>query len=158
MLKRLFPDRIDNRFEGHRLALWLLAVHVGLKLIISINSIANTTSVANGADGFQLSSYGADGARAVLMLFASGAMAGLTLALLGVVALLRYRAMAPLVMLLLLFEGIGRRIIVESYAVERSTSMNFPFILNASLLALLVVGLALSLWPARPATPSDPTK
>lgn len=155
MLQRLFPGRIDNRFDGPRLALWLLAIHVGLKLIISTNSILNTAKVANGADGFQLASYGADGARAVLMLFAAGAMTGLALALLGMLALLRYRAMAPLVMLLLLFEAVGRRLIVESYAIERSSSVNFPFILNASMIALLAIGLGLSLWPSRRATPAS---
>jgi hypothetical protein len=156
MLERLFPDRIDNRFEGHRLALWLLAIHVALKLVISVNSIANTAKIAAGADGFRLASYGADGAQAVLMLFAVDAVAGSTFALLGVIALLRYRAMVPMVLLLLLFEYAGRRLIVMSYPIERGSSMSFAFALNVAMLALLLVALGLSLWPReRPASPGD---
>ena len=48
MLQRLFPDRIDNRFAGHRLALWLLGIHLALKLVMSVNSIVNTASIASG--------------------------------------------------------------------------------------------------------------
>ena len=147
MLKRLFPDRIDNRYEGHRLALWLLGLHLALKLVMSVNSIANTASIAGGADGFRLADYGADGARAVLMLFAANAVAGLALALLGVLALLRYRAMVPMVALLLLLEAAGRRLIVESYAVERAQGMSFAFAINMAMLALLLGVLGLALWP-----------
>ena len=147
MFQRLFPDRIDNRFEGHRLALWLLGIHVALKLVMSVNSIINTAKIASGADGFQLESYGAEGARAVLMLFAVHSMAELALALLGVVALLRYRAMVPMVALLLLLEAVGRRLILESYAVERAQGMSFAFALNMGMLALLLGTIGLSLWP-----------
>ena len=153
MLKRLFPDRIDNHFEGHRLALWLLAIHIGLRGVIGINSIANTAKIASGADGYRLESYGADGAQAVLMLFALSGLAGLTMALLGVVVLLRYRAMAPLLLLLLLFDFLARRMIIQSYALERSHALGFAWWLNMILLSLLVLGLALSLWPRRGAPP-----
>ena len=153
MLQRLFPSRIDNHFEGHRLALWLLAIHVGLRMVIGINSIANTEKIAEGADGFRLATYGADGARAVLMLFSLSGLAGLTVAVLGVIVLLRYRAMVPLLTLLLLFDFLGRRLIIRNYAVERAHTLGFAWWLNASLLAMLVLGLALSLWPSRRGDP-----
>ena len=89
MLERLFPRQVDNRFDGQRLALWLLALLIGLKLMVSLNSILNTASVAEGADGFPLASYGGDGARAVLMLFAVGAVANLAAALFGLAVLVR---------------------------------------------------------------------
>ena len=155
MLQRLFPERIDNRFEGHRLALWLLGIHLALKLVMSVNSIANTASIASGPDGLQLDSYGADGARTVLMLFAANAMAGLALALVGVVALLRYRAMVPMVTLLLLFEAAGRRLIIESYAVERAGGSNNAFAINMGMMALLLAGLLLSLWPRQGEVPGE---
>jgi hypothetical protein len=149
MLQRLFPKQIDNRFEGHRLALWLLGIHVGLRMVIGINSIANTAKVAAGADGYRLADYGADGARAVLMLFSLSGLAGLTMALLGVIVLLRYRAMAPLLLLLLLFDFLARRMIIQNWSIERSGAMGFAWWLNSALLAMLVLGLALSFWPRR---------
>lgn len=33
MLNRLFPRQADNRFEGHRAALWLLGLGLVLSLI-----------------------------------------------------------------------------------------------------------------------------
>jgi hypothetical protein len=147
MLQRLFPARIDNRYEGQRLALWLLGIHLALKLVMSVNSIANTASIASGPDGLRLDSYGADGARTVLMLFATNANAGLALALVGVVALLRYRAMVPMVALLLLLEAGGRRLIIESYAIERAGGSNVAFAINMAMLGLLLGALGLSLWP-----------
>lgn len=148
MLERLFPRRIDNAYGGHRAALWLLGLVLALKLLMSINAIANTESVASGADGFRLASYGADGANAVLMLFALSALSALMLTLVGIGALVRYRGIIPLVYLLLLVEHGARRLIVNTYAVERSaTSVAVP--INIALLVLLVLGFALSLSPAK---------
>lgn len=148
MLERLFPRHIDNTFRGHRAALWLLGLLLALKLLMSVNSILNTESVASGADGFRLASYGADAANAVLMLFALSALSALILTLVGIVVLVGYRAMVPLVFLLLLVEHVARRLIVQAYAVERSaTSVAVP--LNMILLAVLVAGVALAMWPAK---------
>jgi hypothetical protein len=149
MLERLFPRQVDNRFDGQRLALWLLALLIGLKLTVSLNSILNTASVAEGADGFPLASYGADGARAVLMLFAVGAVANLAAALFGLAVLVRWRAMVPFVYLLSLLEQGGRRLVVQSYAIERSQGMSGAAAINLAIFALLLAGLALSLWRRR---------
>ena len=151
MLERLFPRQADNRFGGQRLALWLLAILIGLKLVVSLNSILNTASVAEGADGFRLASYGADGARAVLMLFALGAVANLVMALLGVAVLVRWRAMVPFVYLLALLEHGARRLVVQGYAIERAEALSAGGAINLAILALLLAGLCLSLWPRRSA-------
>jgi hypothetical protein len=149
MLERLFPRQVDNRFDGQRLALWLLALLIGLKLMVSLNSILNTASVAEGADGFPLASYGGDGARAVLMLFAVGAVANLAAALFGLAVLVRWRGMVPFVYLLSLLEHGGRRLVVQSYAIERSQGMSGAAAINLAIFALLLAGLALSLWRRR---------
>ena len=154
MLERLFPAEAGNRFPGHRAALWLLALLVFLKLAMSLNSIFNTQSVAVGADGFRIAEYGADGGRAVLMLFALAALGQLALTLVALTALLRYRALVPLVYLLLTAEHLARRLIVESYAVERSGSGGpIAWYVNLGLLALLALGLALSLVRRREERP-----
>ena len=154
MLRRLFPPQFDERFDGHALALWILGVLVALKLVMAVNSIVNTAAVAGGADGFPLQSYGGGGAQAVLMLFAAGAMAQLTLAALGLAALLRYRSMLPFLYLLLLFEFAGRRFIVQAYAVERAQTGSSGVAINVALLALLLGGLGLSLWPRKASPPA----
>jgi len=154
MLNRLIPARADNAFEGRRAALWILGLYVALKLVMSLNSIFNTESVAVGADGFRLNDYGPGGARAVLMLFALTALGQLALAVVAVGALVRYRALVPLIYLLLIGEHITRRLIVNSYAVARSDGGSVGSFINYGLLALLVVGLVMSLVRARPRTAS----
>lgn len=148
-LERLLPGQADNRFDGHRAALWLLGLFIALKLVVALNSILNTASVAAGADGFPLDRFGVEAARAVLMLFALSALGQLVLGLVGIVVLIRYRALVPFLYLLGLGEFVVRRLIIEAYAVERAGGIGFAWYLNAGFLALLVIGLALSLIPAR---------
>jgi uncharacterized membrane protein len=145
----ILPKQFDNRFDGHRAALWLLGILVTLRLMMSLNSIFNTEQIAASADKFPLASYGGDGARAVLMLFALHSLAELMLALVGLIALVRYRAMVPLIFLLLTAEQVGRRVIVSAYAIERSAPTTAAYVINYGTLALLVVGLLLSLIAVR---------
>ena len=145
-MTRLLPPQLDNAYSGRKTALWLLGLLIALKLIIAANSMINTAQVAAGADGFPLDSYGPDAARAVLMLFAAASPAQIVLGLFGVLALVRYRAMVPLVYLLFGVEFVLRRIVFEGYAIERAGNSQAPLIVNGTMAALLILGLALSLW------------
>ena len=149
MLERLFPRQFDSRFDGWRAALWLLGLVLALKVVISVNSLVNTADIASGADGFRLDSYGADGARAVLMLFALHSVAELALALVGVAALVRYRAMVPFVFVLFIAEFLARRWVIGSYAVERAGDSSAGLYVNGAFLLLMGSGLLLSLLPRR---------
>ena len=149
MLDRLFPRQIDNGYQGRRAALWLLGLLVALKLVVSLNSIFNTASVAQGADGIPLDSFAPAAARTVLMLFALAALGQLVLGLVALAALIRWRALVPLLYLLSLVEQIARRLLVQSYQVPRSGDLSFGWYMNAGIVALLAIGLALSLMPAR---------
>lgn len=149
MLNRLFPKQVDNRFDGHRAALWLFGLFIALKFAMSVNSILNTASVAAGADGLPLDSFGPAAARTVLMLFALLSLGQLTLAVIALTTLIRYRAMVPFMYLVLLGEQLARRFIVQSYAVARTESTPVGWYVNFGLLALLTLGLVLSLIPTR---------
>ena len=149
MLQRLFPPHADNRFQGLRPSLWLLGLLLFLKLLMSFNSIFNTESVAVGADGIPLASYGPDAAREVLMLFALMALGHLAITLIGLVVLIRYRALVPLIYLVLLGEMLARRAIVWTYSAPGAKSAEIALLVNYGLLAFLALGLALSLVPAR---------
>lgn len=149
VFQRLFPAQLDNRFSGQRSALWLLGAFLAVKLAMSINMIANTAAVASGADGIPLDSFGPAAAREVLLLFALVGLGQLALTCLGLVALVRYRAMVPFAFLLLLAEHAARRLIVQSYAVDRMPAASTAFAINMVLMAVLIVGLGLSLWPRR---------
>ena len=145
IFERLFPRQVDNSFAGYRAALWLLGLLVALKLVMSANSIFNTASVAQGADGIPLDSYGTAAATTVLMLFALMSLGQLTLALFSSVVLIRWRALVPFTYLLLIGEHLARRFIVQSYSVARTEGTPAGVYVNYALLVLLLLGLALSL-------------
>ena len=149
ILGRLLPRQVDNRFEGHRAALWLLGLLIALKLVMSVNSILNTESVAVGADGIPLDSFGPAAARVVLTLFALTSLGQLMLELVALTVLLRYRALVLFITLLLFAEQLARRFIVQGFAVARPDSGAPGGAINLGLLALLALILLLSLVPAR---------
>jgi hypothetical protein len=155
LLRRLFPRQFDDRFHGHRLALWLLGLYLALKLAMSVRSILDAAAVAAGPDAFPLDRYGADGAEAVLMLFALNAFGQLVLVLFGFVALLRYKAMVPIVYLILLLDQGGRRVVSAAYEIQRSGSASGGVYIILGLMVILASGLLLSLI-GRPAADADP--
>lgn len=149
LLNRLFPKQVDNRFDGYRAALWLLGLFVALKLAMGVNSIFNTAPVAAGADGIPLDSFGPAAARQVLILFALTSLGQLMLALVALAVLIRYRAMVPFIYLVLIGESLARRLIVQSYDVARPASTPVGWYINIGLIAMLTIGLLLSLMPRR---------
>ncbi|MGQ0534395.1 MAG: hypothetical protein ACT4OF_17140 [Caulobacteraceae bacterium] len=150
MLNRIFPRAIDNGYRGHWPALWLFGLFIGVKLIMSVNSIVNTRQIATGADGIPLETYGADGAEAVLSLFALLAWGQLMLVLLGLIALARYRAMVPLMFLLLLTEHLGRRALLALHPIAGAEGPPIGLYINLALAAVLLIGFVLSILDARP--------
>ena len=145
MLNQLLPRHVDNAYHGHKLALWFFAVVVLMKVVMSLNSIFNGRYVATSADGIPLDTFTPAAARTVVSLFAIWALAQLIICLLCIVFLARYRAMIPLMFALLLLEHLCRKLIFRVMPIVR-TGTPPGFVVNLVLLALMVVGLALSLW------------
>lgn len=144
MLNQLLPRHVDNTYHGYKLALWLFGLLVFMKAGISLNSIFNGYSVASSADGIPLDTFTPAGAQAVVSLFAAWGLAQLIICLLCVLVLARYRAMIPFMFALLLLEHLSRRLIFQVMPIVR-TGTPPGFFVNLVLLALMVVGLALSL-------------
>ena len=145
MLDRIFPPTIDNTFRGHVAALWLFGVYVSLRIVINTNVIFNTRSVAVGGDGIPIDMLSPNAAATVLMVMAVQAVGQLVLAMLGLLVLLRYRAMVPLITVLLLAELIARRVYLVAHPIERTETISVGTYLNYGFLALLLAILALSL-------------
>jgi hypothetical protein len=145
MLTPILPQRLDNTYRGHPLALWLLVPVVIMKTGIALGTLFNGRVAAQSADGIPLDRFGAEGAQAVLALFAIWGLAQLVFSVLGVLALTRYRAMIPFLFVLLLVEHLLRKWILLVKPIARSGTPPGPYI-NLALVATMVVGLALSLW------------
>jgi len=150
MLERLFPRQADNCFDGHRSALWILGLLIALKLVVGFNSIFNTALVAQGADGIPLDSFGPAAAREVLTLFALVSLGQLILALVALAALIRWRSLVPFLYLVSLVEMLARRLIVQAHDLAHAAASPIAWYVTWGVLALIALGLALSLIP-RPA-------
>lgn len=145
MFNQLLPQRIDNVHSGHKLALWLFALLVLLKVMMSLNSILNGNFVASSADGIPLNTFTPDGAQAVTSLYAIWGLGQLTICLLCIVVLVRYRALIPFMFALILLEHLIRRLILQVMPIVK-TGTSPGFSINIVLLALMIVGLVFSLW------------
>ena len=147
MLHQLLPLRIDNAYRGHRLALWLFAVLVLMKGGIALGTIFNGRSAAMSADGIPLDTFTPAGEQAFVSLLAAWGLSQLVLNLMGLLVVVRYRAMVPFMFALLLVEHLGRRLIFWVLPIAR-TEMSPGFFVNLLFVAVMIVGLFLSL-PSR---------
>src|SRR5215470_16883878 len=148
MMTRLFPAQIDNRYRGYRLALWLFVPILFVDLVMGINTMIHTRDVIQGADAIPLDSYGVTPARIIVQCFKSWALCLALMSSLGVLALIRYRAMVPLTYLLLALENGGRRALQLAYPVHpgaHAGRLSVGGWINLSLLTALIVGFLLSL-------------
>lgn len=144
----LLPPWADNTYSGHRLALWLFGLLLLVRGAMALNSIFNGRSVASTADGIPLDSFTPAGAQTVVFLFALFGLARLMLTLVGLVVLLRYRALVPFLFALLLLEHLCRYLIVRWIPIPRTGTPPASAI-NLGILVVILLGLALSLWSRR---------
>jgi hypothetical protein len=144
MLNQIFPHQFDNNYRGHKLALWLFALLVLMKLGMSLSAIFDGYNMARSADGIPIDTFTSGGAEAVVSITALLGFPIFLLASLGVLALIRYRAMIPLVYVLLLVEYFAKKWILLVHPIVRTGTSPSTYV-NLVLIALLIVGLALSL-------------
>lgn len=143
MLEQLLPQPIDHTYRGHKLALWLFALLLFMRVAMSLNSIFNGYVVLSSADGIPLDTYTPAAARTIVSLFALLALSNFMICLLGILVLARYRSMVPLMFALLLLQHLSGRLILLRLPIAR-TGTPPGFYINLVLLALMIVGLALS--------------
>ena len=145
MLNRLLPPRLDNIYRGRKLALWLFGVVVLLKSIQSVAIIVNGYSIARSADGIPLETYPPAAAQTILALFAIFSLNRLLISLVCVVVLVRYRSAISAMFAILALGYLAGEIILRFIPIVRVGTPPGP-IVNLLMFALMIVGLALSLW------------
>jgi len=157
MLSRIFPKQFDNAYRGHWLAIWLIVPTLLFKLTMGVNVAGLNPWISNrfiiqNADGIPIDAFGAEASSVVMFLFASWGLCLLVLSLLGIVVLIRYRAMIPLMYLLLSIEQFGRKGISLASPIVKAVEtgeVSLGFFINWGFMAALVIGLALSLATPR---------
>lgn len=163
MLRRIFPEQFSNAYAGHWLAIWILIPIVLMKLLMGanvagLNPWVSSRLIMQTADGIPVNTFGAQAGAVAVFLFASWGLALFVLSLLGVVALIRYRAMIPLVYILLSIEQLGRKgLSVIHPMTSNGAGLSPGFWINAGLSAALVIGFILSVASSKTdPSPADP--
>jgi hypothetical protein len=151
-MSQLLPRSIDNNYRGSRIALWIFGLLVLVRTLIGVNSMWMGRTVASTADGIPLDTYGAPAAQTIVSLFATLGLANVMISLLCILALIRYRAMVPLMLAVLLLQQSSRYLILYFLPIVRVGTPPGTFV-NLGLFTLMIVGLALSL--KGPNTPTD---
>jgi hypothetical protein len=152
MFNQLLPQRIDNTYRGHKLALWLFGLLVLMKTAMSVNAIFLGHKIATSADGIPLDTFPPAAAETIVSMFAIWGLAHLMICLLCILVLVRYRALISFMFLFLLVEHLGRKLILQFISIAGTGTPPGSFV-NLALLAMMIVGLALSLW--NPLIPSQ---
>lgn len=145
MLELLIPQRIDNIFRGQKAALWLFGLMALMRTVMGFNVMFNTHKVAVTADGIPLDTYPTAAAQNIVAMFALLGLTYLTTALLSWVVLVRYRAAVALVFTLMLFQFFAGLLLGNLHPLARVGSPPAGLV-NLTALAILLTGLALSLW------------
>lgn len=146
VLNILFPARIANDFPGPKSTLYVFYALTALTLWRSWHHLTAPDGGAQSIATIPLDSYAPGAAGTIVGLFALWGLAQFLFALVMLLAALRYRAMIPLVYLLLVFEYAGRMVVgmtreIETTGTAPGAAINLPF----ALLALAM--LALCCWP-----------
>ena len=145
MFNQLLPQRIDNTYRGHKLALWLFAVVVAMKILQSLLVIFIGDFVVRSADGVPLETFTPAAAQSVVALFALSGLSRLIVSVLCVLALVRYRSLITFMFALLALDYLARQLILHFVPLVSTGTPPGP-VVNLILFSLTIVGLALSLW------------
>ena len=153
ILSRLLPSSIDNNFPGRKLALWAFYCLTALTIWRSQHHIFAADGGAQSIATIPLDNYTAGGAQSVVGVFALWGLAQLGMAIIMLLACLRYKALIPLLWLFVLLEYTGRYVILKFKPIEtlgtapgETGNIVLPFVALAM--------LCLSLWPPKRSTPS----
>ena len=144
MFNRLLPQRLDESGPGSKVVLWLFGVVVFMKSMQSLAIIFNGYTTVRDADGIPLDTYPREAAQTMLAVFALASLWRLTFCLVGLVVLVRYRRLIPLMFALFALNYLGGELILRFVPLIRTGTPPGP-IVNLVIFALMVIGLALSL-------------
>ena len=143
-MSRLLPARIDNRYRGHVLALWLFVPVALQRVALGLTHLLKADGGAQSISTIPLDTYPPAAAQNVIGLFARMGLEQLLFGSLCLLVLLRYRALIPLMYLLIVVHYLASRVVsqVKPLVLAGTSGARGPTLVIAILCA---VGLALSL-------------
>ena len=148
ILNRLFPAQFDNVYRGNRIGLWVFYVLTAVTLWRSQHHIFASDGGAQSIATIPLDTYTQGGAQGIVTIFALWGLAQLAMALLMLLASIRYKSMVPLMWLLIILEYGGRKLVGIYKPLE--TVETAPGATAATVLPIVALAmLVLALWPEK---------
>jgi len=148
MFGRLFPREFDNAYRGHWLALVILGLLLFLRLAQTGIGLVDPVLVIRGPDGILFDTFNAPAQAAFTYVFRLLCFLNILVCLIGVLAFVRYRAMVPLIYLVLLVLLAGQKVIGLLYPIPRAPGAPGGMIVLA-MLAVTLLGCLLSVLDTR---------
>ena len=144
MMTRLLPAEVDNRYRGHPLGLWLFVLIALQRVALALTHLLRADGGAQSISTIPLDTYPPSAAQNVVGIFARMGLEQLLFGLLCLLVLIRYRALIPLMYLLIVVQYLGSRVVgqVKPLALTGTSGAGTPLLVIAILSAL---GLFLSL-------------
>ena len=148
MFGHLFPKELDNAYRGYWLALVILGLLLFLRLAQTGMGVVDPVLVIRGPDGILFDTFNAPAQAAFTYVFRLLCFLNILVCLIGVLALVRYRAMVPLIYLVLLVLLAGQKVLGLLYPIPRAPGAPGGMIVLA-MLAVTLLGFLLSVLDIR---------
>lgn len=146
MLNIIFPKQIDNQYKGHKIALYAFYVLTAVTLWRSQHHLFAADGGAQSIASIPLDSFSAAGAQAVIGVFGLWGLSQLIIGLIYVLVAVRYRALVPLMYLLMTIEYLFRAFYfpvakpIPTTGTAPGAVINLPFVVfSVSMLVLIIV-------------------
>jgi hypothetical protein len=144
MLQILFPPGESLSRDISPIVFVLTAVLLFMKISIAMLAIVNGRFTAETADGIPLGAFPPQAAQTVIAMIGGLGISQLIIAAAGALVLVRYRALVPAFLLLLIVEFVARRVLGSFLPVERTTGAPAGITIWVNF-ALMVIAFGLSL-------------
>lgn len=152
MFGGVFPKQFDNNYRGHVLAIWILIPLALMKFfqggsVAGLNPWTTSRNILETADRVPVDTFPAEAASHLVFVFGAWGLGVFVLGLLAIIVLVRYRAMIPLMYLLLLIEQAGRKALSMVHLDRPFVSLELSAanLINWGFLLAIVLGFLLSL-------------
>lgn len=140
MLERLFPQNKTNTYRGNPIAKWVFDLLTIVTIARSLVHMFSSDSGAQSIATIPLDSFTANGADAVILIFALWGLSQLLIGIVYGIVLWRYQALIPL----MIFEY-GMRIVLGTIKPIETTGTAPGAIGNYIIIPLAIIMLVLSL-------------
>jgi len=108
MLNKILPKKLENKFTGHKIALYAFVIITIITIARSLIHILTQDGGAQSIATIPIDNYPTQAANAVILIFAYWGISQLIIGILYLIVILRYKDLIPLMYIFLILEYSAR--------------------------------------------------